>query len=323
MDVSNSAGAPCPRRRVLRALTSLALLSSPWLAATAAPVLSGTPAPSVTAAHYYSFQAGAAGSTAGKLTFAIANKPAWAQFDTNTGRLYGTPLPPAAIGKFAHISISASDGSSRATLPAFSVTVLPLPNTPPVISGSPGTAVAVGRSYDFTPAARDPNGLRLAFAIANKPNWAVFDFATGALVGTPTAANVGLYPNIVITAYDGYAKAQLPPFSIAVSSSGSITPPSTPVPPVPPSSPAGAATLSWTPPTQTTLGTPLTNLAGYRIRYGTTPSLGKTVTLANPGLTRYVVGDLAPATWYFELTAYDKAGMESVPTGIESLVVTR
>ena len=323
MDVSNSAGAASPRHKVWRALTWFAVLSSPWLAATAAPVLSGTPATSIVAAHYYSFQPGATGTAPGKLTFAVLNKPAWAQFDTNTGRLYGTPVPPAGVGRFANISISASDGSSRATLAPFSVTVLPLPNTPPLISGIPGNSVTVGHGYNFTPTARDPNDLRLIFAIWNKPSWAVFDFATGALVGTPTALDVGTYRNIAITVYDGYAKAQLPPFSIAVSSSSTVTPPPSSLPPVPPSSPAGSATLSWTPPTQTTLGTPLINLAGYRIRYGTTPGLGQTVTLGNPGLTRYVLSDLAPATWYFELTAYDRDGMESPPTRIASLVVTR
>jgi hypothetical protein len=321
MDISNSAGAARPLHRVLRALTAVALLFSPWLAATAAPVLSGTPATSVTAAHYYVFQPGVMGTAARKPTFAIANKPAWAQFDTGTGRLYGTPVPPAAVGTFTNISISASDGATRTVLPSFSIKVLPLPNAAPVLSGAPGTSVTVGRGYSFTPVARDPNGLRLAFAIANKPAWAVFDFVTGALSGNPTAANVGTYRNIVITVYDGYAKAQLPPFSITVLASGAVTPPSSPVPPVTPSSPVASATLSWTPPTQTTLGTPLTNLAGYRIRYGTTPSLGQTVTLANPGLTRYVIGDLTPATWYFQLTAYDKAGVESPPTGVESLIV--
>src|SRR3569833_1700550 len=107
MDTSNSAGAARPLHRVLlahrssgRALTSIALLFFPWLAATAAPVLSGTPATRVTAAHYYAFQPGVMGTAARKLTFAIANKPAWAQFDPNTGRLYGTPIPPAAVGTF-------------------------------------------------------------------------------------------------------------------------------------------------------------------------------------------------------------------------------
>ena len=315
----DSARAVRPGRKFTRALTCCALLSSPWIVATAAPVLSGSPAASVTAAHYYVFQPGA--SDGGKaLTFSISNKPSWAQFDARSGRLYGTPLPQSNVGTFANISISASDGTSRGYLAPFAITVLPLPNVPPRISGTPAASVAAGHAYSFQPAATDPNGLRLTFAISNKPAWAGFNSATGSLSGTPVAANAGTYSNIMITAYDGYAKAVLPAFSIAVQPSTPTTPPVTPPPP-PVTAPPGAATLSWSPPTQHTDGSALTNLAGYRIYYGTTPNLGQTVTIANPGLTRYVLSGLSAATWYFQLTAYDKSGMESPPTAVASIIM--
>jgi Putative Ig domain len=320
MHFFHSARATRPGRKIVRALTAGALLSSTWLVATAAPVLSGAPAPTVTAAHYYAFQPGA--SDGGRtLTFSIANKPSWAQFDTRTGRLYGTPLPQSNVGTFANISISASDGSSRGNLAPFAITVLPLPNTPPRISGAPATSVAVGQTYSFRPAASDPNGLRLAFGIANKPAWAAFDGATGLLSGTPAAANAGTYPNITITAYDGWTKAVLPPFSLAVRPAGTPSPPPVTPPPVtPPPVTSATATLSWSPPTQHTNGTVLTDLAGYHIYYGTTPSLGQSLTVANPGLTRYVMTGLTRATWYFEMTAYDRAGIESAPTAVQSIV---
>lgn len=276
-----------------------------FIVAAAATVLSGTPASSVTAAHYYAFQPGVAG-TARVLTFSITNKPAWAQFDTGTGRLSGTPLPQTNVGTYSNILISASDGTARAYLAPFSITVAPLPSTPPRISGSPASAARAGQAYSFRPAASDPNGLRLVFAIANKPSWASFNAATGALTGTPTAANTGTYSNISIVAYDGYNKASLPAFSIVVQGP----------------QPAGSATLSWQPPTQNTNGSPLGNLAGYRIYYGTAPNnLARTVNVTNPGVTRYVMSGLSAATWYFQLTAYDNNGMESPPTSIESVVM--
>jgi Putative Ig domain len=317
-----NAGAARPRHTVGRALIGAALLSSPCIVALAAPSLSGSPATSVTAAHYYAFQP-AAGHGGKKLTFSITNKPSWAQFDPASGRLYGTPLPQTNVGKFANISISASDG---ACLAPFSITVLPLPNTPPRISGTPAAAVAVGGAYSFQPAASDPNGLRLAFAITNKPAWASFNTVTGGLSGTPTAANAGTYPNITITVYDGYQKAVLPAFSIAVqnSTAGGTPPAKPPVtsPPAGGSQTTGAATLVWQPPTQTTSGGTLTNLAGYHIYYGTTPNnLAQSVNVANPGVTRFVIGGLTAATWYFQMTAYDRNGIESPPTGIESFVL--
>ena len=70
---------------------------------------------------------------------------------------------------------------------------------------------------------------------------------------------------------------------------------------------SGNATLSWEPPTQRTDGSPLTDLAGYRIAYGTAPdNLGEMVTLNNPGMTSYVVENLARGTWYFAMTAFGR-----------------
>lgn len=310
MFLSNTAGAERPRYKVLRALQCATLLSSASLAAVAAPVLSGTPATTVTAAHYYSFLPGATDSTGKTLSFAITNKPSWAQFDARTGHLYGTPLPQANVGTFANISISASDGTSSAHLAPFSIVVAPLPNIPPVVSGTPVATATAGNAYSFQPSARDPNGLRLTFVVANLPTWASFNSVTGALTGTPTAANVGTWSNIVITVYDGYSKAALPAFAILVQPAAGTSP----------TSATGSATLSWLPPTETTAGTALGNLAGYRIYYGTTPELGHEVTLANPGLTRYAFSGLTQARWYFQMTAYDTAGTESPPTAIESIV---
>jgi hypothetical protein len=317
MDVFNVAGAGRPRRTTVRALTAFALLSSSCIVANAAPVLSGSPATRVVAAHYYAFQPSAI-DPGKKVTFSIANKPAWAQFDASSGRLAGTPLP-ASVGTYGNIVISASDGSATSRLAPFAIVVSPLPNTPPKIAGSPATAIAVGKVYSFQPSATDPNGLSIGFAINNKPAWATFDSKTGRLSGTPAAANIGTYANIVITAYDGYMKGVLPAFSIlvqAAASTASGTPPATT------STSTGSATLSWIPPTQNSDGTLLANLAGYHIYYGTTPdNLSKTLTVSNAGLTRYVISGLTATTWYFSMTAYNAVGMEGPRTGVESMLV--
>jgi hypothetical protein len=154
----------------------------------------------------------------------------------------------------------------------------------------------------------------LVFAVANKPSWATFDSTTGLLSGT--AGAVGTYSDIVITAYDGWSKATLPAFNIVVTQAA----PTTVTAPVAAST--GSATLAWTPPTETASGTVLTNLAGYRVYYGTTPeAVEGTLTLPNAGLTRYVMTGLAKTTWYFAITAYDTNGLESAPTEILSLAV--
>jgi hypothetical protein len=307
-----------PRSLVLCALTSVSLLSSPFIAAATAPQLSGTPATSVAAAHYFAFQPGVSNPSGSKLTFAVANKPSWATFDSTTGRLYGTPIPPGNVGTFNNIVISASAGSLRIALPAFAITVLPLANSPPKISGSAATAATPGQAYSFQPTAQNPNGLRMVFVIANKPAWLAFDSATGRLYGTPAVKDAGAYSGIVITAYDGYSKAVLPAFGISVQATAGQP---TPTPPVTPPSGGGAVTVGWVPPTLNVDGSVLTNLAGYHLYWGTTVSnLDHVVTIANPGLVRYVISALTPATWYFALTAYNSNGQESDRSEIGSIL---
>ena len=73
-----------------------------------------------------------------------------------------------------------------------------------------------------------------------------------------------------------------------------------------------AVTLNWTPPTENTNGTVLTNLAGYNIHYGTTPGdYTQTVAVSNAGIATYVVDDLTPGTYYFSVGAVNSQGAES------------
>jgi len=84
----------------------------------------------------------------------------------------------------------------------------------------------------------------------------------------------------------------------------------------------GTATLNWTAVTQNTNGTVLTNLAGYKVHYGTSPSAMNTiVVLSNPSLTTYLVTNLSPGTWYFGTTAYTSTGIESSLSNVGSKTV--
>jgi hypothetical protein len=288
-----------------KATTSLPAFSITVNAApNTAPVINGSPATSVTAGSAYSFQPSVSDAEGDTLAFSITNKPTWATFSTVTGLLSGTP-GSAHVGSYPSIVISVSDGKATTSLAAFSITVNAAPNTAPVISGSPATSVNAGVAYSFRPSASDANGDPLTFSITNKPTWATFDAATGQLSGTPTAAQVGTYSNIVISVSDSKASAALPAFSIAVTQVS-----------------VGAATLSWTPPTQNTDGSALTNLAGYRLYYGLSAgSLNQTIEIANPGVTTYVIENLSPGTYFFAVRAYSSAGGESVNSNVASKVV--
>jgi hypothetical protein len=295
--------------------TSVAMLPAFSIKVTAAssgnsaPKISGSPATSATVGTAYSFTPTASDANGDKLTFSITNRPSWATFSTTTGKLSGTPTS-TQTGTYSNITIKVSDGKATASLPAFSITVRSASsgttNAAPKISGTPATSVRAGAAYSFTPTASDANGDKLTFSITNRPSWATFSTTTGKLSGTPTSSQVGTYSNIQIKVSDGKATASLPAFQIVVSSSAAT----------------GAATLSWTPPTQNTDGSSLKNLSGYRILYGTSSSsLNKTININNPGVTNYVVENLSPATYYFAVKSVTSGGAESSASKVVSKTV--
>lgn len=266
-----------------------------------APTISGTASTTATVGSAYSFQPSGADIDGNTLGYSITNRPSWATFSTSTGRLSGTPT---AAGTFSNIVISVSDGRATASLPAFSINVAAA-NRAPVISGTPASSVNAGSAYSFRPTASDPDGDTLTYAVANRPSWATFNTSTGQLSGTPSASQVGTYGNITISVSDGRATASLAAFSINVVDVSN-----------------GGATLSWTAPTQNTDGSALTNLAGYRIAYGTSASaLAQTVQVSNPSVTTYSISNLSPGTYYFSVRAYTSNGTESSSSSVASKVV--
>ncbi len=192
-----------------------------------------------------------------------------------------------------------SGGSDESSIVGGPTTPPAAGNTPPSISGTPITEVAIGFSYRFAPNASDSDGDSLTFSIQNKPGWADFNASTGLLTGTPTAGDVGTYDNIVVSVSDGTDSTPLAGFSINVVTQGS-----------------GSVTLDWTAPTQNVDGTPLTDLAGYVIYYGTrSGDYEKRVSIDNPSVTTYIVEGLTPNNYYFVATAVNSLGEESRYSG--------
>jgi hypothetical protein len=96
--------------------------------------LQGSPPTQVTAGTSYSFQPTVSPGATG-VTFAITHKPAWASFDAVTGALSGTPTVNNE-GKTAAIQITASDGTSTASVGPFDITVEPPAGSTPAPTGS-------------------------------------------------------------------------------------------------------------------------------------------------------------------------------------------
>jgi hypothetical protein len=272
------------------------------------PTIEGTPATTAEVDEYYAFQPSAQDRDKDPLTFSISAKPAWAAFDTSSGFLSGYPGDSDAGTVTNSIVVSVSDGTNTTSLSPFSLSVADAPvesNSPPVISGSPPGEVVATEVYNFTPSASDPDNDTLNFSAINKPTWASLDSASGRLHGTPGDADVGLYENIRISVSDGTASAETSSFTVAVVQTTS-----------------GVITLDWLAPTQNVDGTPLTDLAGYRIYYGNVRGqYDYTRDIDDAGIMTVVIDNLTQGTWYFAATALNSSGLESDLSGeVEKLV---
>lgn len=183
----------------------------------------------------------------------------------------------------------------------------PAGSAPLTIDGNPSTSITEGLTYSFTPSVNGGNGGSQSFSISNMPSWASFDSTTGALTGTPGTGDIGMVSTgIVISVDDGQDSASLPAFEITVLASS-----------------LGSATLSWTAPTENEDSSPLTDLAGYTVYYGTSiDDYPNSVTIYNPGITTNIVENLSTGTWHFIVTAFDLSGNESAPSNIVSLTIT-
>jgi serine protease len=85
---------------------------------------------------------------------------------------------------------------------------------------------------------------------------------------------------------------------------------------------SGSSTVSWVAPTQNTNGTPLTDLAGFRIYYGTSSaSLTQTSTVNNVAARSSTISSLAPGTWYFKVRAFNSNQVESNDSNVASKAV--
>ena len=162
------------------------------------------------------------------------------------------------------------------------------------ISGTPNRQVIANQPYWFRPVANNAGGASLRFGIANPPHWSTFNQTTGEVTGTPSYSDVGVYRGVTVTVTAGTQMRALS-FDLEVVQVGT-----------------NSIMISWLAPTENNDGTPLVNLAGYRIRYGQQSGLyNAMVNITNPGLATYVINGLAAGTYYLVLSAVNTNGGES------------
>jgi hypothetical protein len=222
----------------------------------------------------------------------------------------GTPLLVSSTTTINAMAVANNYSNDSAVIGA-TYTITPATRPPAAqtlqISGTPATSAAVGQFYSFTPTIVAPAGSSLTYAVANMPAWAQFSAATGTLSGTPTAGSAATDANILISVSNGATSALLPAFSIAVG------------PAVSAAAASGTASLSWTGPSQNTNGSPLTNLAGYVVLYGSNPTaLNSQILVNSAGSTGVTIENLSPGNWYFEVAAVNTLNVQSQYSSIVS-----
>jgi len=163
------------------------------------------------------------------------------------------------------------------------------------LGATPPSTAVVGQLYSFKPTAKDSSTRVLNFSIQNEPAWTTFNTSTGELAGTPITMDSGTRSNVVISVSDGSESAAMPSFSVHV------------LPQL-----SNGITIAWTPPSENTDGSSLTNLAGYRIHYGNDPSKpGQTIEIYSAEMSAFTITGLSPGTWHFAISALNSESIES------------
>ena len=212
-------------------------------------------------------------------------------------------LLPLTLGLLAACGggSSSSGTGSTASAPAGAATG----NRAPIIQGTPPTTAQPGQTWAFAPTASDPDGDALTFTVTNRPAWASFDAQTGRLAGTPAAGDAGTVRDVSIAVSDGRASAALAPFTLTIAQLA-----------------AGSTTVYWEAPRTNTDGSALADLAGFRVAYGTEASkLERSVDVPDPAASNRRIDGLAPGVWYFAVIAYNRDGVEGLPSTIASTQV--
>ena len=179
-------------------LASAALAMSVATVTHAETSIYGTPNTTATAARWWAFQPWATDTDHRSVTYTIRNKPYWASFDSRYGHLYGVPAA-ANVGTYSNIVITASDGVSSASLPAFSLTV----NAPGSSSGTGGTTgggsggttpTTGSATVNWAPPTQNTNGS----ALTNLAGYTI-NYGTSAsqLTSTVKVANAGLTSYVI------------------------------------------------------------------------------------------------------------------------------
>jgi Fibronectin type III domain len=195
-------------------------------------------------------------------------------------------------------------------------------NDPRIIGNRDGMKVGgVGASFTFTVAATTTERTltyyiggwnatgRITVTLPNAPTYtttfsSASTFSRVITVRFRADAPATLRVNYTLTAGTGSINMQAAALSQAVATTSS-----------------GAATLAWQPPSLNSDGSPLTDLAGFKVYWSTTKGTYSQSTRISSSARTYTVSGLARGTWYFVVTALNSQGLESPYSNVWSKTI--
>jgi hypothetical protein len=136
----------------------------------AAISISGSPSTSINEESVYSFTPTIDSAAIGSLVFSISNKPIWANFNTDSGALTGTP-DDAHIGTAANITITATDAVTSSSIGPFSMTVNAV-NDAPTLADQAKSNLNFSSAVAFTLTASDVDSATSSYvySVISAPN---------------------------------------------------------------------------------------------------------------------------------------------------------
>lgn len=251
-----------------------------------------------------------------------------------------TSLPAGNAGSVYSATLTAAGGTSPYswTLDSGSLPAGLSLSSAGVISGTPASSGSASFTVRVTDSQASPASVTRALTLQVNP--AVLVISTSALPNgaTGTAYSTTLVASGGIAPYTWTIASGSLPAGLALDPGGVIS--GTPTAAVAASftvrvtdsqgSPAtatraltltttGSAQVFWTAPTLRDDTSNLTDLAGFKVYYGTSAgSLGNVQQVANPSATGVTISGLAAGTWFFAVTAYDSGNVESIRTTVVS-----
>ncbi len=226
------------------------------------------------------------------LTYSIVSNPAHGTVNlTSTAGGAYTYTPAPAFSGPDSFTFQVNDGYLNSNIATVSCTVTAV-NAPPTAADGI-ININEGTTFTGTLSAVDPDNDSLTYSIVSNPAHGTVNLtgtAGGAYTYTPAPAFSGP-DSFTFRANDGALDSNIATVSVTVNAPGTGT---------------AQATFSWTANTET-------NLAGYKIHYGTASrTYTQTDVIADKTATTHTVTNLTEGTtYYFAATAYDTDNFES------------